>query len=103
MRPPTPATESRISYTTLFRSYGKEVGPVKISSWNWNRQDVRSRRLPRQRCFGRRLERTRSEEHTSELQSPMYIVCRLLLDKKKRKPPKPSSISIELDTSLHRP
>ena len=25
----------------------------------------------------------RSEEHTSELQSPMYIVCRLLLEKKK--------------------
>src|SRR5437763_10655310 len=27
---------------------------------------------------------TRSEEHTSELQSPMYLVCRLLLEKKKR-------------------
>src|SRR5437762_6186059 len=31
-------------------------------------------------CSRRRI---RSEEHTSELQSPMYIVCRLLLDKKK--------------------
>src|SRR5437879_9064582 len=28
---------------------------------------------------------TRSEEHTSELQSPMYLVCRLLLEKKKEK------------------
>src|SRR5437762_10957095 len=28
----------------------------------------------------------RSEEHTSELQSPMYLVCRLLLEKKKREP-----------------
>src|SRR5436189_2515564 len=27
----------------------------------------------------------RSEEHTSELQSPMYLVCRLLLEKKKRR------------------
>src|SRR5437879_8198281 len=27
-------------------------------------------------------EKTRSEEHTSELQSPMYLVCRLLLEKK---------------------
>src|SRR5437762_8959465 len=27
---------------------------------------------------------TRSEEHTSELQSPMYLVCRLLLEKKKK-------------------
>src|SRR5437762_5754709 len=32
----------------------------------------------------------RSEEHTSELQSPMYLVCRLLLEKKNRSP---SSIS----------
>src|SRR5437762_13465346 len=32
-------------------------------------------------------ELVRSEEHTSELQSPMYLVCRLLLEKKKRKPP----------------
>src|SRR5437762_14383752 len=29
--------------------------------------------------------RSRSEEHTSELQSPMYLVCRLLLEKKKNK------------------
>src|ERR1017187_10720990 len=28
----------------------------------------------------------RSEEHTSELQSPMYLVCRLLLEKKKKQP-----------------
>src|SRR5437879_11883875 len=30
-------------------------------------------------------DRQRSEEHTSELQSPMYLVCRLLLEKKKKK------------------
>src|SRR5437764_8986063 len=30
-------------------------------------------------------EIARSEEHTSELQSPMYLVCRLLLEKKKKK------------------
>src|SRR5437762_5985731 len=30
-----------------------------------------------------RLKNERSEEHTSELQSPMYLVCRLLLEKKK--------------------
>src|SRR5437762_10081435 len=30
-------------------------------------------------------ETHRSEEHTSELQSPMYLVCRLLLEKKKKK------------------
>src|SRR5437879_11133693 len=31
------------------------------------------------------LDEARSEEHTSELQSPMYLVCRLLLEKKKEK------------------
>src|SRR5437762_7761579 len=31
------------------------------------------------------IGKTRSEEHTSELQSPMYLVCRLLLEKKKKK------------------
>src|SRR5437762_10682748 len=33
----------------------------------------------------RRHRAVRSEEHTSELQSPMYLVCRLLLEKKKQK------------------
>src|SRR5437764_1930091 len=32
---------------------------------------------------GDSLEKLRSEEHTSELQSPMYLVCRLLLEKKR--------------------
>src|SRR5436189_4291981 len=31
------------------------------------------------------VKEERSEEHTSELQSPMYLVCRLLLEKKKQK------------------
>src|SRR5688500_19775609 len=35
-------------------------------------------------CYCRR--RSRSEEHTSELQSPCNLVCRLLLEKKKKKP-----------------
>src|SRR5437762_7854314 len=38
----------------------------------------------------------RSEEHTSELQSPMYLVCRLLPEKKKRRS---KSISTRLDSS----
>src|SRR2546425_3995914 len=36
--------------------------------------------------------RTRSEEHTSELQSLAYLVCRLLLEKKKKKKTKTSTI-----------
>src|SRR5437763_5460920 len=39
-------------------------------------------RLPPKK-LGRQKEGKRSEEHTSELQSPMYLVCRLLLEKKK--------------------
>src|SRR5690348_17760920 len=33
----------------------------------------------------RQMKNTRSEEHTSELQSPVHLVCRLLLEKKKKK------------------
>src|SRR5437762_9522385 len=36
----------------------------------------------------------RSEEHTSELQSPMYLVCRLLLEKKKKKTNKKMNVEI---------
>src|SRR5690348_18011684 len=43
---------------------------------------------PRHYLFGRSLDeifgRLRSEEHTSELQSPVHLVCRLLLEKKKK-------------------
>src|SRR5437879_11602818 len=44
---------------------------------------------PESRRSGRAIadhHRARSEEHTSELQSPMYLVCRLLLEKKKKIP-----------------
>src|SRR5437879_11454153 len=39
-----------------------------------------------------RTGRERSEEHTSELQSPMYLVCRLLLEKKKTRMPSSACI-----------
>src|SRR5437764_7664384 len=44
----------------------------------------RPRAPPHDRARVRR-QTDRSEEHTSELQSPMYLVCRLLLEKKKKK------------------
>src|SRR5437762_6886067 len=40
--------------------------------------------LDRVRQIERMVTDKRSEEHTSELQSPMYLVCRLLLEKKKK-------------------
>src|SRR5258708_20958264 len=43
---------------------------------------------------------TRSEEHTSELQSPDHLVCRLLLEKKKTKPPNPRSMTVSADITL---
>src|SRR3989449_4492595 len=57
-----------------------EVVPV-------DRQDVPVERLPllRKRLEGHDVLRARSEEHTSELQSRLHLVCRLLLEKKKHK------------------
>ena len=46
---------------------------------------------------------TRSEEHTSELQSPMYLVCRLLLEKKKKNPTKTKKKKTKIDAYTHTP
>src|SRR5205809_5481773 len=46
----------------------------RLAGWHWSRIRV---------CSASRL--TRSEEHTSELQSRLHLVCRLLLEKKKKK------------------
>src|SRR2546422_5531334 len=50
----------------------------------WSGQDLGGRDRG-QRDFRNRLEHGRSEEHTSELQSRLHLVCRLLLEKKKKK------------------
>src|SRR5437762_8201030 len=47
---------------------------------------IRHRTMLLDRMPAVRLSSPRSEEHTSELQSPMYLVCRLLLEKKKLPP-----------------
>src|SRR5437879_9450577 len=65
-----PPRSTLFPYTTLFRSR---------RPWRERRRSLQSPRL-------RGLDASsfpRSEEHTSELQSPMYLVCRLLLEKKK--------------------
>src|SRR5258708_14891072 len=82
-----PPRSTLFPYTTLFRS-GKQAV-------------ARPRRLDSKRSFGgsslyidnllpprqSRIDppKLRSEEHTSELQSPDHLVCRLLLEKKKKK------------------
>src|SRR5437764_10943400 len=65
-----PPRSTLFPYTTLFRS-------VTWSATSWRAETVCSA------TFKTDCARRRSEEHTSELQSPMYLVCRLLLEKKK--------------------
>src|SRR5438552_7157734 len=65
---PRPPRSTLFPYTTLFRSRMRAP-----ESW----------RLPVNVAFSAEYETTRSEEHTSELQSPDHLVCRLLLEKKK--------------------
>src|SRR5437867_5729653 len=67
-----PPSSTLFPYTTLFRSYGAS----SLSS---------SERSASQPACARRSASSaaRSEEHTSELQSPYDLVCRLLLEKKK--------------------
>src|SRR5690242_21059772 len=90
-----PPRSTLFPYTTLFRSHRLFFDPAK----RWD--------APAARCIGptcrlpkisgplftppplrRPLLRGRSEEHTSELQSHVNLVCRLLLEKKKTKPPR---------------
>src|SRR5438094_6453025 len=78
-----PPTSPLFPYTTLFRSGrpgGRAVAArVSASVLGPARQDNAGLVLPG------RLQNGRSEEHTSELQSPYDLVCRLLLEKKKKK------------------
>src|SRR2546422_9598294 len=69
-----PPRSTLFPYTTLFRSNGSATGTRRTRSRS------RSPGSDRRRC-----RRGRSEEHTSELQSRLHLVCRLLLEKKKKK------------------
>src|SRR5690348_17644607 len=86
-----PPRSTLFPYTTLFRSNDADrpvpVAPVGQSP-PANSPGVTIRRsLEIGHCPAVmvRLVRARSEEHTSELQSPVHLVCRLLLEKKKKK------------------
>src|SRR3712207_8368126 len=90
-----PPRSTLFPYTTLFRSAGidplfsvltetqaRRLYAEAFSSWF---QDVLKDPPEGVRRSLRRTSRRRSEEHTSELQSRQYLVCRLLLEKKKNK------------------
>src|SRR3712207_8162877 len=84
-----PPRSTLFPYTTLFRSVRGNVHRSTLPDGppHDTLTGVRSRVSHRPPTEGtlRRLER-RSEEHTSELQSRQYLVCRLLLEKKKPSP-----------------
>src|SRR5258705_5257579 len=65
-----PPRSTLFPYTTLFRS-------IPVLAWRFYFHDVHPTLSDRVR-----LKQTRSEEHTSELQSLRHLVCRLLLEKK---------------------
>src|SRR5258707_5891937 len=83
-----PPRSTLFPYTTLFRSEGDDAR-------DGNEQAERQRPVrhlgsrteamdqPREGAPGAGARPVRSEEHTSELQSRQYLVCRLLLEKKK--------------------
>src|SRR5258708_16907918 len=85
-----PPRSTLFPYTTLFRSPDRRV--TVTFAGDWPRPPGYSIRCRRSSPFSRSptparspAGEWRSEEHTSELQSPDHLVCRLLLEKKKQK------------------
>src|SRR3712207_8303093 len=85
-----PPRSTLFPYTTLFRSPSVQLDvglaydtpPLLAVVRDEDRERLRIR-VARNQAL--RLVQARSEEHTSELQSRQYLVCRLLLEKKKKK------------------
>src|SRR5437899_11187385 len=69
-----PPRSTLFPYTTLFRSTPHHRMPPELNLARPEKQPLRAGAIGR------------SEEHTSELQSLRHLVCRLLLEKKKKKP-----------------
>src|SRR3712207_7817198 len=97
-----PPRSTLFPYTTLFRSEIRRLLVVRSRFQHYailEQTEIEAafelalalRLQVRVRCgITRRKTRSRSEEHTSELQSRQYLVCRLLLEKKKRKSSTPT-------------
>src|SRR2546426_4911546 len=85
-----PPRSTLFPYTTLFRSIGLSRNRARsrfstISSSGWATRRWSKKRPRNQAANERGVHVSRSEEHTSELQSPCNLVCRLLLEKKKQR------------------
>src|SRR2546422_4291176 len=85
-----PPRSTLFPYTTLFRSKLTEVGRYALGVLWGDRHDSilpfrnLRRACPCETCTAAPEMDLRSEEHTSELQSRLHLVCRLLLEKKKK-------------------
>src|SRR2546425_7020878 len=73
-----PPRSTLFPYTTLFRSNSRRTSSRP-------RRAIRAANSTSSNTRARDRAQARSEEHTSELQSLAYLVCRLLLEKKKKK------------------
>src|SRR2546425_11289412 len=80
-----PPRSTLFPYTTLFRSTGHGRGHIPVDGWGSALVRRSSRAEPEKLRRPGRESSGRSEEHTSELQSLAYLVCRLLLEKKKKR------------------
>src|SRR5256885_9529485 len=81
-----PPRSTLFPYTTLFRSLFDEVEAFAVDGFSDDTETVGGANFCEnlEPFFAEALETVgRSEEHTSELQSPCNLVCRLLLEKKK--------------------
>src|SRR2546422_6331897 len=79
-----PPRSTLFPYTTLFRSWATGLDRDGIRDIREDRLHAGAERV-QHLDRGRAAEAARSEEHTSELQSRLHLVCRLLLEKKKKK------------------
>src|SRR3712207_7694162 len=93
-----PPRSTLFPYTTLFRSsfsshrrraVSLDGGLQPMQGDRVDFRDLADRLQKRSHSVRRPETCPRSEEHTSELQSRQYLVCRLLLEKKKRHNPRP--------------
>src|SRR5687768_17792168 len=87
-----PPRSTLFPYTTLFRSVLRQEVALGSRQGVLVRPAVHARGLGEVAVRGRR---GRSEEHTSELQSRLHLVCRLLLEKKKKQ--KTYVIQLDID------
>src|SRR5256885_10349581 len=80
-----PPRSTLFPYTTLFRSIPATINVQRVPAFSASPVNPELKTVPSQSLKPSEWAAcTRSEEHTSELQSPCNLVCRLLLEKKKK-------------------